>query len=268
MIAYHIQTKKIGQKTKQQKSSNDIRRLCMVYDSQHAYPHKTQPPNQPTNQTDKNIIKRNTASPDGRRVAVCVGGWACKPSGTVSLYFPAVYQLHRRLCQIGLEFGNCRTVEAMSAIYFFHVICVSNCNLPCSTLYIVRATVSRKKYGQTNGHNECFEILCAIYCRDGMEQMKHTLNSVISTSIMSLLPLISETLGNKYSQFKSHSLMSHFSPLYHGFLSLMQATKEVDPHPCIAPCVNMWSVTFFFFCHFAYVTLPMKANWSGPHQRR
>ena len=27
----------------------------------------------------------------------------------------------------------------------------------------------------------------------------------------------------------------------------MQTTKEVNPHPHIAPCVNMWSVFFFFF---------------------
>ncbi len=33
-------------------------------------------------------------------------------------------------------------------------------------------------------------------------------------------------------------------------LSLMQTTKEVNPHPRIAPCVNMWSVTFFFFFFF------------------
>jgi hypothetical protein len=31
-------------------------------------------------------------------------------------------------------------------------------------------------------------------------------------------------------------------------LSLMQTTKEVNPHPRIASCVNMWSVFFFFFC--------------------
>ena len=29
-------------------------------------------------------------------------------------------------------------------------------------------------------------------------------------------------------------------------LSLMQTTQEVNPHPCVAPCVNMWSVFFFF----------------------
>ena len=30
-------------------------------------------------------------------------------------------------------------------------------------------------------------------------------------------------------------------------LSLVQTTKEVNPHPRIATCVNMWSVFFFFF---------------------
>ena len=38
------------------------------------------------------------------------------------------------------------------------------------------------------------------------------------------------------------------------FLSLMQTTKEVNPHPHIVPYVNMWSVFFFFFlCDFLNV---------------
>jgi hypothetical protein len=37
-------------------------------------------------------------------------------------------------------------------------------------------------------------------------------------------------------------------------LSLMQTIKEVNPHPRVAPCVNMWSVFFFFFlCHLLNV---------------
>ena len=40
-------------------------------------------------------------------------------------------------------------------------------------------------------------------------------------------------------------------------LSLMQTTKEVNPHCRIGPCVNMWSVTFSFFifliCHLLNV---------------
>ena len=46
-------------------------------------------------------------------------------------------------------------------------------------------------------------------------------------------------------------------------LSLMQTTKEVNPHPCIAPCVNMWSVAFFFFlCHIAWEG---QVEWTTPH---
>jgi hypothetical protein len=41
----------------------------------------------------------------------------------------------------------------------------------------------------------------------------------------------------------------------------MDTTQEVKPHPRIAPCVNMWSVTFlflflflvFFLCHLLNV---------------
>ena len=36
-------------------------------------------------------------------------------------------------------------------------------------------------------------------------------------------------------------------------LSLMQTIKEVNPHPCIVPCVNMWSVTFLFFFFFFFL---------------
>ena len=41
-----------------------------------------------------------------------------------------------------------------------------------------------------------------------------------------------------------------FLSLISRILSLMQTTKEVNPHPRIAPSVNMWSVTFLFFFFF------------------
>jgi hypothetical protein len=43
----------------------------------------------------------------------------------------------------------------------------------------------------------------------------YTLNSIISTFIMSRTLQYPETLGNRCSWFKSHSLSLHFSPLYH-----------------------------------------------------
>ena len=42
-------------------------------------------------------------------------------------------------------------------------------------------------------------------------------------------------------------------------LSLMQITVEVNPHPRIAPRVNMWSVTFFFFFSFLCLLLNVGA---------
>ena len=50
----------------------------------------------------------------------------------------------------------------------------------------------------------------------------------------------------------------HILSLISQNLSFMQTTKEVNPHPRIVPCVNMWSVTFlflffFFLCHLLNV---------------
>ena len=95
---------------------------------------------------------------------------------------------------------------------------------------------------------------------DGWEVSLYTLNSVISTHIMSLL-------------------LSDFSSLYHEFLSLVQTTQEVNPHPRIAPCVNMWSATFLFFfsfsfslCHLlnvgagiCHITREGQVEWTTPH---
>jgi hypothetical protein len=52
------------------------------------------------------------------------------------------------------------------------------------------------------------------------------------------------------------------------FFSLYcQTTKEVNPHPRIAPCVNMWSVTilfFFFLCHLLKVGASVRhIAWEG-----
>ena len=56
------------------------------------------------------------------------------------------------------------------------------------------------------------------------------------------------------------------------FLSLMQTTKEVNPNPHIAPCVNMWSVTFFFLCLLlnvgaciCHIAGEGHVEWTAPH---
>jgi hypothetical protein len=50
-------------------------------------------------------------------------------------------------------------------------------------------------------------------------------------------------------------------------VSKMQTTKEANPHPHIAPCVNMWSITFlflFFFCNFLNVGACIRhIAWEG-----
>jgi hypothetical protein len=52
-------------------------------------------------------------------------------------------------------------------------------------------------------------------------------------------------------------------------LSLMQTTKEVNPHLRIASCVNMWSVTFLFLFFF-FLYMPFVECWCmcPPHRPR
>ena len=60
---------------------------------------------------------------------------------------------------------------------------------------------------------------------------------------------------------------------------LLQTTKEVNPHPRIVLCVNMWSVTFFFFfcllCHLlnvgaciCYIAWEGQVEWTSPTEVR
>ena len=48
----------------------------------------------------------------------------------------------------------------------------------------------------------------------------------------------------------------------------MQTIEDVNPHPHIAPCVSMWSNTFFFFffflCHLLNVGACVRhIAWGG-----
>ena len=70
-------------------------------------------------------------------------------------------------------------------------------------------------------------------------------------------------------------IITSLSLLYHGFLSLMQANKEVNHtltlcHVSIcglSPSSSFSYATCWMLVH-ASTTLPRKAKWSGPYQRR
>ena len=66
-------------------------------------------------------------------------------------------------------------------------------------------------------------------------------NSVTSTSLMSLLLLYLETLGNGWSQFKSHSLLSISLLIYHGVLDV---TLNIS-----TTCSHAWYCYFCNCCH-------------------
>ena len=69
------------------------------------------------------------------------------------------------------------------------------------------------------------------------------------------------------------TFLSHISQIF----SLTQTTKEVNPHPRIASCVNMWSVSFLFFSFFflyhflnigaciCHIAWEGQVEWTTPH---
>ena len=66
-----------------------------------------------------------------------------------------------------------------------------------------------------------------------------------------------------------------FFSLISRILSLMQTTKEVNTHPCIAPCTITWSVNFFFLCHLldvgachCHVVWEGQVEWATPTEVR
>jgi hypothetical protein len=70
-------------------------------------------------------------------------------------------------------------------------------------------------------------------------------------------------------------LLVTFLSLISQILSLMRSNKEVNSHPRITPCVNMWSVTFlflFFLCHLlnvdaciCHIAREGQVEWTTPH---
>jgi hypothetical protein len=64
--------------------------------------------------------------------------------------------------------------------------------------------------------------------------------------------LISQSHGEQMFVVQIPLLIVTFLSLISIFFPLMQTTEELNPHPRIAPCVNMWSVSFFFFFFFFF----------------
>ena len=75
----------------------------------------------------------------------------------------------------------------------------------------------------------------------------YTPNSVISTPHNIPHSLVSRKPRERMFVVQISLLVVIFLSLISQVLSLVQATKEVNSHPRIALCVNMWSVFFFFF---------------------
>ena len=64
--------------------------------------------------------------------------------------------------------------------------------------------------------------------------------------------LMSKTLENQCSQLKSHSSLSHFPPICHGFLTFKQTTKELKPHahtPHVVITVIIVITAMLTLCH-------------------
>ena len=73
--------------------------------------------------------------------------------------------------------------------------------------------------------------------------------------------LISQNLREWMFVIQLSLLIVTFLSIIPQFFSLRQTIKEVNPHLRIAPCVNMWSVFFFFFfCHLLNV-MPLVECW-------
>jgi hypothetical protein len=60
-------------------------------------------------------------------------------------------------------------------------------------------------------------------------------------------------------------LIVTFLSLISKFLSIMQTTKEVNPHPHMAPCVNMLCVTFLFLFFVFFMSLIECRCMHPPH---
>ena len=110
--------------------------------------------------------------------------------------------------------------------------------------------------------------------------VEYTLNSVLSTPHHITHFLISQNPRERMFVVQISLLIVTFLSLISWIMSLMQCPKEVNPHPRIVPCVNMWSVTFlflFFFysCHLlnvgaciCHIARDGQVKWTTPTEVR
>ena len=92
-----------------------------------------------------------------------------------------------------------------------------------------------------------------------MNERTQLLNNVIHPKLCNINlhnvthSLISQNPRERMFVVQISLLIVTFLSLISQNLSLMQTTKEVNPHSCIAPYVNMWSVTFLFLFVFSFL---------------
>jgi hypothetical protein len=86
------------------------------------------------------------------------------------------------------------------------------------------------------------------------KKVMYTLNSEISTSLMSLLLLYADPRGNGCSLFEiSLFKLSHFPHVYHGVLKLKETIKEFKPHACMHHAVIIVIIEMLMLSHVALI---------------
>ena len=120
---------------------------------------------------------------------------------------------------------------------------------------------SRVRARYTRKHEYCISMWMG-GCQDTPKLRNINLHNITHS-------LISQNSREQTFVVQISFLIVTFLSLISQNLSLTQTTKEVNPHPRIVPCVNMWSVICWIWCiHNTYVTSSGKVKWSGPHQQR
>jgi hypothetical protein len=106
--------------------------------------------------------------------------------------------------------------------------------------------------------NKRRQALCPVLCVQGSSDLHPKLRNMNLHNVTH--SLISWNSRERMFVVQISLLIVTFFSLISEHLSLMQTTKDVNPHPHIAPCVSMWSVTFFLFFFFFFYFLCHLSN--------